>query len=123
MFVRVYTIFEKELMLIIRCIRRIHECELYYKGRVISQCLSSFLNRVDFGYCCRKLNHVLTNRLIKFFQDQAKKDPVKYNEFYEDYGLYFREGVLTTPEQELRVTTLPHRYCKLCHIDTVNFIS
>jgi len=72
---------------------------------------------------CRKLNHVLTNRLIKFFQDQAKKDPVKYNEFYEDYGLYFREGVLTTPEQELRVTTLPHRYCKLYHIDTVNFIS
>lgn len=58
-------------------------------------------------YCAcfifRKLNHVLTNRLIKFFQEQAKKDPARYNEFYEDYGLYIREGILTTPEQETRV--------------------
>jgi hypothetical protein len=52
----------------------------------------------------RKLNSVLTNRLIKFFQDQAKKDPVKYAEFYEDYGLFFREGIVTSPEQDTRVS-------------------
>ncbi|KAK2166174.1 hypothetical protein LSH36_41g13073 [Paralvinella palmiformis] len=50
----------------------------------------------------RKLRWVLTNRLLKFFLEQAKKDKVKYQEFYEDYGLFFREGIVTTPEQEQR---------------------
>jgi TNF receptor-associated protein 1 len=50
----------------------------------------------------RKLRWVLTNRLLKFFGERAKKDQEKYLEFYEDYGLFFREGILTTPEQEQR---------------------
>ena len=45
----------------------------------------------------------MTNRLIKFFQEQAKKDHDKYLQFYEDYGLFFREGIVTTPEQDQRV--------------------
>ena len=54
----------------------------------------------------RKLRTVLTARLLKFFQDQSKKDTVKYMKFYEDYGLFFREGIVTTPEQEQRVIKL-----------------
>ncbi|MRC57069.1 molecular chaperone HtpG, partial [Bacillus thuringiensis] len=50
----------------------------------------------------RKLRWVLTNRLLKFFLERAKKDPAKYLQFYEDYGLFFREGIVTTPEQEMR---------------------
>ena len=51
----------------------------------------------------RKLQHVLTNRLLKFFADQAKKEPEKYYAFYEDYGMFLREGIVTSPEQETRV--------------------
>lgn len=54
---------------------------------------------------CRKIRWVLTNRLLKFFQERAKKDSEKYAKFYEDYGLFFREGIVTTPEQEIRVST------------------
>ena len=54
---------------------------------------------------CRKIRFVLTNRLIKFFQEQARKDKAKYLQFYDDYGLFFREGIVTTPEQEQRVIT------------------
>ena len=59
--------------------------------------------------CSSKLRWVLTNRLLKFFLERAKKDPAKYLKFYEDYGLFFREGIVTTPEQEMRVRadTLP----------------
>jgi len=45
---------------------------------------------------------VLTNRVIKFFIEQSKKDKEKYQEFYDAYGLFFREGIVTTPEQEQR---------------------
>jgi TNF receptor-associated protein 1 len=42
--------------------------------------------------------------LLKFFLEQAKKDGKKYLQFYEDYGLFFREGIVSTPEQEQRVS-------------------
>ncbi|XP_070554261.1 heat shock protein 75 kDa, mitochondrial-like [Ptychodera flava] len=47
----------------------------------------------------RKLRSVLTGRIVKFLQDQAKKDRVKYDKFINDYGLFFREGIVTSPEQ------------------------
>lgn len=54
-------------------------------------------------FACRKLQWVLTNRILKFLNEKAKKDPLKYMQFYEDYGLFFREGIITTQEQEMRV--------------------
>ncbi|XP_029432250.1 heat shock protein 75 kDa, mitochondrial [Rhinatrema bivittatum] len=50
----------------------------------------------------RKLREVLQKRMIKFFMDQSKKDPEKYAKFFDDYGLFIREGILTTAEQEVR---------------------
>ena len=41
--------------------------------------------------------------MLKFFADQAKKDAEKYLAFYDDYGLFFREGIVTTVEQDQRV--------------------
>ncbi|XP_004630720.1 heat shock protein 75 kDa, mitochondrial [Octodon degus] len=50
----------------------------------------------------RKLRDVLQQRLIKFFVDQSKKDAEKYAKFFEDYGLFMREGIVTTAEQEVK---------------------
>lgn len=50
----------------------------------------------------RKLRDVLQRRLIKFFLDQSKKDPEKYNKFFGDYGLFIREGIVTTHEQDVK---------------------
>lgn len=51
----------------------------------------------------RKLRGVLQQRLIKFFIDQSKKHAEKYAKFFEDYGLFMREGIVTTAEQEVKV--------------------
>uniref|UniRef100_A0A2K5R2R9 Uncharacterized protein n=1 Tax=Cebus imitator TaxID=2715852 RepID=A0A2K5R2R9_CEBIM len=50
----------------------------------------------------RKLQDVLQQRLIKFLVDQSKKDAEKYAKFFEDYGLFMREGIVTTAEQEVK---------------------
>ncbi|KAM3916303.1 heat shock protein 75 kDa, mitochondrial [Leptodactylus fuscus] len=50
----------------------------------------------------RKLRDVLQRRLIKFFLDQSKKDPEKYKKFFDDYGLFIREGIVTTQEQDVK---------------------
>lgn len=41
--------------------------------------------------------------MIKFFLDQSKKDSEKYAKFFEDYGLFMREGIVTTAEQDVKV--------------------
>ncbi|KFZ49893.1 hypothetical protein N321_08201, partial [Antrostomus carolinensis] len=50
----------------------------------------------------RKLRDVLQKRLIKFFIDQSKKDPEKYAKFFEDYGVFMREGIVTLAEQDVK---------------------
>uniref|UniRef100_A0A8K9ULA9 Heat shock protein 75 kDa, mitochondrial n=1 Tax=Oncorhynchus mykiss TaxID=8022 RepID=A0A8K9ULA9_ONCMY len=50
----------------------------------------------------RKLRDVLQQRIIKFLMDQSKKEPEKYAKFFEDYGLFIREGIVTTQEQDVR---------------------
>ncbi|XP_032053735.1 heat shock protein 75 kDa, mitochondrial [Aythya fuligula] len=50
----------------------------------------------------RKLRDVLQKRLIKFFIDQSKKDPEKYAKFFEDYGVFMREGIVTIAEQDVK---------------------
>lgn len=54
----------------------------------------------------RKLRDVLQQRVIRFLLDQNKKDPEKYSKFFEDYGLFIREGIVTTQEQDVKVTLL-----------------
>uniref|UniRef100_A0A8C3N9C4 Heat shock protein 75 kDa, mitochondrial n=1 Tax=Geospiza parvula TaxID=87175 RepID=A0A8C3N9C4_GEOPR len=50
----------------------------------------------------RKLRDVLQKRLIKFFIDQSKKDPEKYAKFFEEYGMFMREGIVTIAEQDVK---------------------
>lgn len=41
--------------------------------------------------------------MIKFFIDQSKKDAEKYAKFFEDYGVFMREGIVTIAEQDVKV--------------------
>ncbi|NXA05745.1 TRAP1 protein, partial [Sapayoa aenigma] len=50
----------------------------------------------------RKLRDVLQKRVIKFFIDQSKKDPEKYAKFFEEYGVFMREGIVTIAEQDVK---------------------
>lgn len=51
----------------------------------------------------------MQQRVIRFLLDQSKKDPEKYKMFFEDYSLFVREGIVTTQEQDVKVT-LPKCY-------------
>jgi TNF receptor-associated protein 1 len=37
--------------------------------------------------------------VVKFLQDQLKKKPEEYEKFYNDYGLFIKEGIITNPIQ------------------------
>ncbi|XP_032086371.1 heat shock protein 75 kDa, mitochondrial isoform X2 [Thamnophis elegans] len=76
----------------------------FLKGVVDSEDIPLNLSRelLQESVLVRKLREVLQQRLIKFFIDQSKKDPEKYATFFEDYGLFIREGIITLAEQEAK---------------------
>ncbi|KAI1320097.1 TNF receptor-associated protein 1, mitochondrial [Mortierella claussenii] len=45
-----------------------------------------------------KLRQVLTGRVIKWFESEAKSDPKAYNLFFEEFGNFIKEGVCTESE-------------------------
>ena len=40
-----------------------------------------------------KLNRAVTNRFLKHLNEQAKGDPGKYNEFWNQFGYFIKEGI------------------------------
>ena len=49
-------------------------------------------NMQDSGLI-RKIQSVLTKRIIRFLADQAKKDSKVYDEFFTEFGTFLKEGV------------------------------
>lgn len=50
-------------------------------------------------YHFRKIQSVLTTRVLKFLHEKSKKEPENFEKFYKDYGLFLKEGVVTTHDQ------------------------
>lgn len=46
-----------------------------------------------------KLRRVLTNRIIKFLDEEAKDDIERYNKFFDEFGGFIKEGVTSDFEQ------------------------
>lgn len=45
-----------------------------------------------------KLRRVLTARILKFLTDKLTKNQKDYEQFYKDYGLFIKEGVITAED-------------------------
>jgi len=51
------------------------------------------------NFICRKLRTVLTNRVLRFLHEKSTKDAAEFEKFYKDYGMFLKEGIVTTNEQ------------------------
>lgn len=47
-----------------------------------------------------KLRNVLTRRIIKMLDDEAKRDPEKYKKWYNDFGMFVKEGIAVDTENK-----------------------
>ncbi|KJH46398.1 Hsp90 protein [Dictyocaulus viviparus] len=43
----------------------------------------------------RKIRKILTDKILNFLQNEMVKDPEKYKEFYKQYSMFLKEGVVT----------------------------
>jgi len=54
---------------------------------------------------------VLTARILKFLHERSTKQSEEYNEFYKAYGLFLKEGIVTSTDQSEKVIDcIPYRY-------------
>ncbi|XP_013865550.1 heat shock protein 75 kDa, mitochondrial [Austrofundulus limnaeus] len=76
----------------------------FLKGVVDSEDIPLNLSRelLQESALIRKLRDVLQQRVIRFLLEQSRKEPEKYSKFFEDYGLFVREGIITVQEQDVK---------------------
>lgn len=43
---------------------------------------------------------MLTARVLKYLYERSTKDAVNFEKFYADYGLFLKEGIVTTQDQK-----------------------
>lgn len=74
----------------------------FVKGVVDSEDIPLNLSRelLQNSALIRKLRTVLTNRVLRFLHDRAVKEPDNYDKFYKDYGLFLKEGIVTSNEPQ-----------------------
>ena len=67
----------------------------FIKGVVDSEDLPLSISREKSqdSTLLKRIRDVLTRKLIRFFDDQARKHPVEYRSFYAEYSMFIKEGV------------------------------
>lgn len=53
-----------------------------------------------------KLRRVITGRLLKFLNEMSRKEPEKYKEFWDKFGMFIKEGAATDPAYRKELVNL-----------------
>jgi HSP90 family molecular chaperone len=69
----------------------------FVRGAVDSEDLPLNLSRehLQDSPLIRRINGILTKKIIKFFNDMQRRDREKYVTFYDRFGKFFKEGIST----------------------------
>jgi len=80
----------------------------FVTGVVDSADLSLNISRetIQNNVVFRKLGKFLTKRILRFLADQAKKDPGEYSKFWDTFGMFIKEGMVTDFENREDLTNL-----------------
>jgi len=73
----------------------------FVKGVVDSEDIPLNLSRelLQDSSLIRKLKQVITNRVLRYLQERARKERKSYMDFYKDYSFFLKEGIVTSNDQ------------------------
>uniref|UniRef100_A0A6A7FR49 Heat shock protein 75 kDa n=2 Tax=Hirondellea gigas TaxID=1518452 RepID=A0A6A7FR49_9CRUS len=73
----------------------------FVKGVVDSEDIPLNLSRemLQDSAIIKRVRTVLQNRCVRFLAEKQSKEPKSYQEFFEDYGIFLKEGIITATEQ------------------------
>jgi molecular chaperone HtpG len=69
----------------------------FLKGAVDSEDLPLNISRetMQDSALLQKINRVITGKFLKFLEDQAEKDSAHYDKFFDEFGRFLKEGVIS----------------------------
>ncbi|KEG14132.1 heat shock protein [Trypanosoma grayi] len=80
----------------------------FIKGAVDSESIPLNVSRehTQDGSMMRRLSTVLTKRIIRWLEEEAKQDRQKYERFIKEYGPFLKEGVCTDQVHKMELAKL-----------------
>ncbi|KAJ2866090.1 hypothetical protein GGH94_001795 [Coemansia aciculifera] len=80
----------------------------FVQGVVDSEDLPLNLSRelLQNGPVIMRLKSIITSRIIKWLQEEAKRDAKKYDEFYKTFGSFFKEGTCQDAANQKEISKL-----------------
>ena len=90
-------LYSRKVLIQSRCEALLPEWMRFLKGVVDSEDLPLNISRESMqdSALMRKLSSVLSRRVVKFLQEQAKREPESYLDFFKEFGQFIKEGVYT----------------------------
>jgi HSP90 family molecular chaperone len=69
----------------------------FVKGVVDSEDIPLNISRehLQDSSLVQRIGNVITKRIVKWLDEEARKDPKKYNLFFDEFGMFIKEGVCT----------------------------
>ncbi|EDV24826.1 uncharacterized protein TRIADDRAFT_25786 [Trichoplax adhaerens] len=98
------SLFSRRVLIQAKCKEILPEWLRFLRGVVDSEDIPLNLSRelLQDNALIRKLSNVLTSRILRFFAEEAKRDRVKFENFFQKYGLFFREGLVSADDSSTK---------------------
>lgn len=91
------SLYTRKVLIQAKCKGLLPDWLRFIKGVVDSEDIPLNLSREllqDSGLI-KRLQNVLTRRVLKFFDEQSREDEVKYLKFYNEYSQFLKQGICT----------------------------
>jgi HSP90 family molecular chaperone len=90
-------LFSRKILIQAKCKGLLPDWLRFIRGVVDSEEVPLNLSRetLQDSQLVKRLGSVLTRRILKFFEEQAKTDPEKFEKFVKEYGQFLKQGVCT----------------------------
>jgi HSP90 family molecular chaperone len=88
-------LYSRKVLIKPKCAEILPEWLRFIKGVVDSEDIPLNISRENMqdSLLVQKINRALTKRVIKHLDDIAKKETGKYNEFWDEFGVFLKEGI------------------------------
>eukprot|EP01121_Diplochlamys_sp_Union-15-3_P012445 TRINITY_DN3726_c0_g1_i2.p1 TRINITY_DN3726_c0_g1~~TRINITY_DN3726_c0_g1_i2.p1 ORF type:complete len:376 (+),score=74.95 TRINITY_DN3726_c0_g1_i2:89-1129(+) len=89
------SLFSRKVLIQSKCKGLLPEWLRFIKGVVDSEDLSLNLSRefIQDSAIIKRLQGVLTRRILKYLKDEFKADPKKYDKWFAEFGNFLKEGI------------------------------
>jgi len=90
------SLYSRKVLIKQKCTELIPQYLRFVKGVVDCEDLPLNISRESYqdSALIAKLKTVITRRILKMIEDEAKRDAEVYNRWYEDFSIFLKEGIM-----------------------------